>query len=140
MSLCVASACLPIVALADSELVPAATNDPIFAAIEEHKKSWANYESRAREYSVAEVAADMPRVKDSEVALGSAWDQFEASSWELCRVSIFSLAGAAALLQYAADHIAAGGSWPNVERDWNLTMHQQVATALERFALGHSRV
>ena len=138
MSMCVASVCLPVVARADSALVPVVTTDQIGAAIEEHKKLWANYESCVREYSAAEVAHDMPLVEASEAALENAWERLEVSSRDLCRVSIFSIADAAELLRHAADHIAAGGSWPNVERDWNLAMHQHVATALERFAVGQS--
>ncbi len=160
-----AIAALP--ALAATGAVAQDAADPVFAAIETHKTAAANHAEavdviaeleealppQERQWSAADGereppagTSDNPRWIDAQVAVLSSGDALDDASWALIdSAAPTTVAGAAALLSYAHDFVAAGNRWPayagegaGETEDWNSEMHRKLAAVLGQPAEGES--
>jgi len=152
-----AIAALP--ALAATGAVAQDAADPVFAAIEAHKTAAADYAQAGdviaeledtlppeqRQWSAVDGEREPPvgnnddqRWVDAQLAVISMGDALDAASWALIdEAAPTTVAGAAALLRYAHDFVAAGNRWPayagegaGETEDWNSEMHRKLAVVL----------
>jgi hypothetical protein len=131
--------------------------DPVFAAIAAHKGAYVALDQACGNLSRMERA--IPKDRRQEwfdedrgkgiglnddlrwtAALAANRAAFEAearAAWVLAHARPLSLAGAAALLRYAAEYEDEGSEWPSEpetedgEEEWMITFHQNLAAALE---------
>jgi hypothetical protein len=134
--------------------------DPVFAAIAAHKAASAALDDaclhmsrlerdipkeRRKEWFDEDRAAgigadDDPRWTGVLAANRAAFHAETHCAWVLAHVRPASLAGAAALLRYAAEYEDEGCDWPsdpeteNGEEEWMSTLHRSLAAALEAMA------
>jgi hypothetical protein len=115
----------------------AAANDPILAAIDAHRRAWA-------ELSALD-AARTEEAKNEERRLN---DVVDAAEDKLVEIVPTTIAGVTALLTYAAEHGAAGDMWPDDYADehpkngwdrehgvsWEVLLHRNLAKALQDIA------
>lgn len=132
--------------------------DPIFAAIEKHRAAYAAfcaaveaegvldeelpYERKRSNYCAGEatiVETDDPRWIEAQHATNATLDAAEGAALDLLEVRATTVAGAAALLAYAAEHVRQGYGWPQDlvdddhknRRDWEVYLHEAVADSLK---------
>src|SRR5256885_480120 len=127
--------------------------DPVFAAIAAHKAAYIRPDRACRQVSDLEGAIPRERRKewwDEDRAQGigadddprwtaaldaqrAAFDAEKKPAWALARAWPADIAGAAALLRYAAEYEDEGCEWPSVpetedgEEEWMITFHQSLA-------------
>jgi hypothetical protein len=128
-SLVASAAILPVAAVPIA--VQATTEpDPIFAAIEAHKRAWSELEGIL-------IKASRARVLDPNV--DQAHDLLDETADKLVEIVPTTVAGAVALLTYAAEFAHGGNSWPNgyatehpCENSvaWEVVLHENLARAL----------
>src|SRR5215468_4164641 len=141
-------ACAPA-SLASGGLGAAAADDPILAAIAQHRAALAAFDAAAHhlcdveEGLVEDAGVDRGSGPDDDPVLIAALAAFDAASdaesraaWALARIRPPHLAAAAALLRYAADVEAEGHDWPEPPdhqdgRDWSCAFHRNLAAALD---------
>jgi hypothetical protein len=109
----------------------AAEPDPIFAAIEVHRAAWAALEkgcSRLSDTSTPESEAEFDRLNDA----------VEEAAGTLVDTQPTTMAGAVALLRYAAEYEGKGDTFEGLEdeddgkmKPWSYFMHRALADALE---------
>jgi hypothetical protein len=158
-----AIAALP--ALAATGVSAQEATDPVIAAIDAHKSAVADHAGAVD--AVAELERTLPpetrqwvpgegereapagnaddsRWIDAQLAVLSTSDAVDTASWALIDdAAPTTVAGAAALLSYAHDFVAAGSRWPSYAgedsgetEDWNSEMHRKLAVTLGRPAAG----
>ena len=117
-------------------LPAAASTDPIFAAIENHRTAQARFSAVIGDEAILD---DDPRI---DAASGAE----EEAAIAILDVSPLTIAGVIALLRYAAEHQRSGDEWPaglvsdsddgrdrfgaRYGRSWSYFMHLTVADAL----------
>jgi hypothetical protein len=132
-------------------------SDPVFAAIAAHKAAYARLDQACRHVSRLEGAIpkgrreewfdedreqgigadDDPRWTAALAAQRAAFDAETQAAWVLAHARLASLAGAVALLRYAAEYEDEGCEWPSEpenedgEEEWMIAFHQSLAAALE---------
>jgi hypothetical protein len=119
-----------------SASIPTLTSDPIFAAIEAHRRAWSNLNARGPELDE----------QGNQRALDRLHRQAEKAEAALIGFAPNSIAGASALLTYAADHVSAGNGFGDQYIDprsgrgtshrvsWELFLHRNLAAALPNIA------
>jgi hypothetical protein len=133
------------------------TSDPVHAAIAAHKAAYVRLDQACSDLSRLE--RDIPKDRrqewfdeDREKGIGlnddprwtaalaanrAAFDAEMQAAWVLAHARPASLAGAAALLRYAAEYEDEGSEWPSEpetedgEEEWMITFHQNLAVALD---------
>jgi hypothetical protein len=114
--------------------------DPIFAAIDTHKRAWAALDRDCSALTDAEADGD----QQAQQTLDRLHDAIDDAETELLNVIPTTIAGASALLMYAADHVSAGNFWPTGYVDeqprsglsresgvsWEVILHRNLAKAL----------
>ena len=152
-----AAVAIPAVALPTATALAAAGTDPVFALIEAHKEAERDLnehccleehlsdiipdekrKSSSWGWELTIVETDDPRWIDFTRAWVSLSQRVDEIACELVSVPSLSLAGAAALLTYAIEHVDAGYVWPDVLADnegtfgdWNSFLHRAILGALE---------
>jgi hypothetical protein len=118
---------------------PKAKPDPILAAIEEHRRAWDDL-GQCSDLDQAAIAGDKKaarKLKRLETAVADAQDN-------LVDIPPTTIAGAAALLAYAADFASNdnGEGWPDGEAwtdrrkyPWEVILHRNLAKALQTLAV-----
>jgi hypothetical protein len=119
--------------------------DPIFAAIEAHRQAWAALCADCSALDEAAFAGD----QKAEQELDRLNDAADAATDGLIDIVPTTIAGASALLAYAADHISSGSEWAKCYEDdeeplsdsrrqhgitWEAILHRNLAKALPRMA------
>lgn len=113
--------------------------DPIFAAIEAHRRAWSDLEP-CSELDEAASSGD----KEAEQELNRLDTALDDATEKLLDIPPTTIAGAAAVLAYAAYHVSGGGgeSWPNGEAwisrrgvKWEVILHRNLAKALQAMAV-----
>lgn len=129
--------------------------DPAFAAIAAHKAAYARLDQSCTHLSRMECAIpkarrqewwdedrekgigadDDPRWTAALAAQRAAFDDEAQAAWALAHHRPASLAGAAALLSYAAEFVASGSEWPSEAEvedgdEWDIVFHRNLAAAL----------
>jgi hypothetical protein len=110
--------------------------DPIFAAIEAHRSAEA---AAAAAFKHADHEPDTPHADQAarEAAADEATDVADQLAVELLEVEPVTMAGVIALLEYAADYVDDGNSWPPLEEGtFESTLCAQAARALGILARG----
>jgi hypothetical protein len=108
--------------------------DPIFAAIDAHRRTWANLIANVSELDE----------QGKQRAVDRLWRQVDKAAAALIEITPTSIAGASALLTYAADHVSAGEGWGQFEDGhvrsdgdgvpWEVLLHRNLAAALPNIA------
>jgi hypothetical protein len=114
--------------------------DPIFAAIKEHRRSWEDLGQCSDldwTMSYGETKAIRQEAALKYAQLGKAVDDAHDL---LIDTAPTTNAGAAALLEYAADHVIENGTncWPDKYcngETWVMTLHRSLAKALRSIAV-----
>lgn len=133
------------------------TPDPVFGTIAAHKAAYARLDQACRHVSRLEGAIpkerreewfdedreqgiganDDPRWTAALAAQRAAFDAEAQTAWALARARPVGIAGAAALLRYAAEYEDEGCEWPSVpetedgDEEWMIMFHHSLAAALE---------
>jgi hypothetical protein len=127
---------IPTVALTSTEV------DPIFAAIEAHRRAWTENERECSKLDEATHAGDDQAKRRGRQLL----EAVDATADALVDILPTTLAGVAALLEYAGDHaIDRGDRWPGeyvVEDEsgqrhvvfWETALHVNLVEALSKIA------
>lgn len=129
--------------------------DPIFAAIAAHRIAYHEHYAAVTRQSLLEdilpdavtksfiTAFDRKIVKTDDARwiasvkkVDKASDEMDAAAQVMVRLKPTTLAGVAALLRYAAEHVADGNCWPDYagdesQRDFTQQLHLTVAEAVE---------
>jgi hypothetical protein len=132
--------------------------DPIIAAIAAHRIAYHEHYAAVTRQSLLEdilpdevtesfiTAFDRKIVKSDDARwiasvkkVDKASDEMDAAAQVMVRLKPTTLAGVAALLRYAAEHVADGNCWPDYavdesdgsERDFTQQLHLTVAEAVE---------
>jgi hypothetical protein len=134
--------------------------DPVFALVAAHKAAFARLDRACRHVSRLEGgipkerreewfdedreqgigASDDPRWTAALAAQRAAFDAEAQAAWALARARPNGIAGAAALLRYAAEYEEESCEWPSVpetedgEEEWTIVFHHNLAAALEGMA------
>jgi hypothetical protein len=120
---------------------PKAKPDPILAVIEEHRRAWDDL-GECSELDKAESRGD----KEAGRKLNRLHKAVDDANANLIDIAPSTIAGAAALLTYAADFVAEGeganGGWPDGEAwisrrkyPWEVILHRNLAKALQTLAV-----
>ena len=142
------------VALAGAATPTLPASDAAFALIATHQKAFARLnetiadiarlehdipEDRRQEWAPEDRDEgiglnDDPRWTAALDAHNAAIDAETAAAWVIAHTQPATIAGAAALLRYAADYEERGDTWPDAEGDegWHAAFHGSLAAALER--------
>lgn len=133
-------AALPALAV-PAVAVAAAEPDPIFAAIEEHRRAWWDDGGHCSDLDWIASHGETEAVREeAERKLDLLWEQVRAATDKLIDTAPTTNAGVAALLEYAIDHTVKNGTncWPDNYRNgetWETTLHRSLARALRNIAV-----
>jgi hypothetical protein len=126
---------LPEVAVDGFDRAGMGLRDSIFAAIEAHRRAWSDLEP-CSELDEAASGGD----KEAEQELSRLHAALSEAEEGLLDIPPTTIAGAAAVLEYAVYHVSGGGgeSWPNGEAwmskhgvKWEVIFHRNLAKALQ---------
>jgi hypothetical protein len=149
-SVCVFSGVVPVpmekAALRGSPMPPPALTppepDPIFAAIERHRKAWAAYSEAALVADRLEAPTlhgkpAKPGHLEAEAEFDRANDETEEAVAALIDTSPTTIAGAGALLRHVSEHDGQGNTFDHDDEDgttrpWTYWISENVAAALEK--------
>jgi hypothetical protein len=118
---------------------PDKAGDPIFAAIEAHRRAWSDLDP-CSDLDEAASSGD----KEAERELNRLHAALSDAEDNLLDIPPTTIAGAAAVLAYAAHHVSGGGgiSWPNGKAwmsrrgvEWEVILHRNLAKALQAMAV-----
>jgi len=117
--------------------------DPIFVAIDAHRRAWADFSAVC-----SELSNRVPADKQADAEVTRLNEAIDDAAGKLLDVIPTTIAGASALLAYAAEHASGGNMWPDgyVDEDtksgwdrvhgvsWEVLLHKNLAKALPNIA------